>query len=93
MNVLAKLVSKELRLVADKIDSGTCNLSSDESMEILRAVAHEALSKDQACAYLNIKTSRFDDLVREGKIPRGRKVRGFKELRWYKDELIPLTRQ
>lgn len=45
------------------------------------------LTSDAACGYLNIGKSKFDNLVREGKLPRGRSRRGFKELVFYKDEL------
>ena len=31
--------------------------------------------------------SKFDDLVKHEILPKGKKVRGFKELVWYKDEL------
>ena len=81
------MIAKLLREVADKIDSGTCELSEQEAIEIMSAVAHRVLSKDQACELLNLRRSRFDDLVREGRIPKGRKRRGFKELVWYEDEL------
>lgn len=95
MQALKRIVAKLLRDVADKIDAGTCELSEQEAIEIMGAVAHRVLSKDQACAFLNIKRSRFDDHVRAGRIPRGRKRKGFKELIWYEDELrqciIPLT--
>jgi predicted DNA-binding transcriptional regulator AlpA len=37
---------------------------------------------------LGISRSKFDALIKEGKLPKGRKRRGFKELIWYKDELI-----
>lgn len=56
-------------------------------MDIASAIGHQVLSKDEACSCLNLARSRFDDLVREEKIPRGRKRRGFKELIFYKDEL------
>ena len=49
-------------------------------MEIISIVANESLSKAQACEYLNLSRSRFDSLIREGRIPRGKKVKGFKEL-------------
>lgn len=95
MQALKRIVAKLLRDAADKIDAGTCELSEQEALEIMGAVAHRVLSKDQACAFLNIKRSRFDDHVRAGRIPRGRKRKGFKELIWYEDELrqciIPLT--
>ena len=39
-----------------------------------------------------IGKSKFDELVRSGKIPKGRKIRGFKELRWYRDELMAISK-
>lgn len=87
MQALKKFLAKLLRETADKIDSGNCELSETEAMDIMRVVAHESMSKEQACRYLNISSSRFGDLIREKKLPKGRKVTGFKELRWYKDEL------
>lgn len=87
MKALAKLITKLLRETADKIDTGNCELSDSEAMEIMSVLSHQAMSKEDACIYLNLSRSRFDDLVREGRLPKGRKRRGFKELRWYKDEL------
>ena len=81
------LVVKYMREVADRIEVGTSEISESQAVDILRIVAHEVMSKEQACSYMNISRARFDDLVREKKIPRGRKVVGWKELRWYKDEL------
>ena len=86
-SIISKIVVKELRNLADKIEANNTHLSEDEAMALLGTITHEALSKDQACSYLNISRSRFDDLVRDGKLPKGRKRRGFKELCWYKDEL------
>jgi excisionase family DNA binding protein len=48
---------------------------------------NEKLSKYQACKYLNISRATFDNYVREGKIPKGRKQQGFKELFFYKKDL------
>jgi predicted DNA-binding transcriptional regulator AlpA len=82
-----KLVVKYLRKVADEMDAGTSEVTESQAIDILRIVAHEAMSKEQACNYLNLSRSRFDDLVREGKIPKGRKRVGLKELSWWEDEL------
>jgi len=92
MNALTKLVLKELDNVFNKIKAGNCELTEEESLDILRIIAHEPLSKDQASSYLNMGKSKFDELVRAGIIPKGRKVRGFKELRWYKDELMAISK-
>ena len=86
-NFLKRAITKLLRETADKIDSGNCELNEEQAMDIMSVIGHEVLSKDEACSYLNLSRSRFDDLVREGKIPKGKKRRGFKELIFYKDEL------
>lgn len=87
MNSFKDLVVKYLREVADKMDVGTSDISESQAIDILRVVAHEVMSKEQACKYLNLSRSRFDDLVREKKLPKGKKRTGFKELCWYQDEL------
>lgn len=48
---------------------------------------NEKLSKYQACKYLKVSRATFDNYVRAGKIPKGRKQIGFKELYWYKKDL------
>lgn len=87
MRPLKNIIVRLLRETADKIDSGTCELSESEAMDIMSVLSHQVMSKEDACIYLNLSRSRFDDLVREGKLPRGRKRRGFKEKVYYKDEL------
>lgn len=84
---LKKLFIKLLRETANKIESNNCELSDQEMTDIMGIMSHRVLSKEQACSYLNLSRSRFDDLVREGRIPKGRKRRGFKELIWFEDEL------
>lgn len=88
MDVIKRTVSKLLRQIADKIDGGTCELDEEQAMNIMATIGHEPLSKDAACSYLNISRSKFDSLVAEGKLPKGKKRRGFKELVFYKDELM-----
>lgn len=88
MDFLQKAVVKYLREVADKIDKGNSHLTEEQSMRLISILADEELSKDQACSFLNIQRSKFDKYVREGTLPRGRKVRGFKELRWNKKDLL-----
>lgn len=87
MQALKRLISKLLRETADKIDSGNCEMTDSEAMDIMSILSHQVMSKEDACIYLNMSRSRFDDLVREGRLPKGKKRRGFKELVFYKDEL------
>lgn len=86
-SIITKWISKTLREIADKIDSDTCELTEEQDMHIMSSIGHEAISKDSACSYLNISRSKFDSLVADGKLPKGKKRRGFKELVWFKDEL------
>lgn len=92
-NIVNKTIAKLFRDIANKFDDDTCELSEDEAMDIINIVAHEALSKEEACIYMNLKTSRFDDLVRDGIIPKGVKRKGWKELRWYKNDLIKVIKE
>lgn len=84
---LTKLLIKELRNTADKLEAGTCEISETEAMDIINTLTHEAMSKESACKFLNISRATFDLHVSLGNIPKGRKRIGFKELVWYKDEL------
>ena len=84
---LKERVIKLLREITDKIDAGNSELSESEAMDIMSVLCHESISKAQACIYLNLRRAQFDNLVRAGKLPKGRKVTGFTELRWYKDDL------
>ena len=84
---LRRLIVNYLRELADKIDTGTSEITEDEAMDILKVVAHESLSKAQASSYLNLSQQQFDALIRQNQIPKGKKVVGFKEKRWWKDEL------
>lgn len=84
---LVQIVAKMLRDTADKIDAGNSELSETEAMDIMSTLSHHVMSKDTAYRYLNMSRSRFDDLIRMNKLPKGRKRVGFKELVFYQDEL------
>lgn len=92
-------IIKELLLkIINDIDTGNSNLSAKECEEVIDYLSfisnkNEKLSKYQACKYLNtckylnISRATFDNYVREGKIPKGRKQQVFKELFFYKKDL------
>lgn len=74
------------------IDCGNSNASDEQCDEIIEAInkltnTKNKLSKYQSCKYLNISRATFDNWVREGKLPKGRKEQGFKELFWFKEDL------
>lgn len=90
---LSKMLARLLRDTANKIDAGNSEITDSEAMDIMSLFSHEVMSKAKACEHLNISRSRFDDLVREKKLPKGRKRVGFKELVFYKDELDAAVRK
>lgn len=78
--------------IVDDIDAGNTNASEEELTQIARFLNRtmrkdRSLTKYQAYTYLNISRASFDNKVRAGIIPRGRKVAGSRELRWYKKDL------
>lgn len=87
MSNINKLIAKYLRELADKFDAGTTEASEAQCLDILSAVAHIRLSKEQAAEYLNMPINTFNMYVSRGLIPKGRKEKGYKELSWFRDEL------
>lgn len=92
MNALMKVLRDELQAIVDRIDAGNSNLTEEEILDRITIVREMAakdtpMSKYQAFNYLHISRATFDNLVREGKIPQGRKQQGFNELQWFKKDL------
>lgn len=76
----------------EDIDAGNSDMTEEEELEIAEMLnkilrKDKPMSKYQAYTYLNISRAKFDNLVREGKLPRGQKREGFKELIWFKKDL------
>ena len=88
---MLQIIRKLLLEQVDNIDSGNSNITEKEQLktiEFLKSLRKdEGISKYKACQYLNMSRAKFDNLVKEGVIPHGKKVIGFKELRWYKKDL------
>ena len=89
---MIKLIKSLLQNCIDRIDSGNSNLSTEEGLEVIEILKKytnkdKKLSKYQACQYLNISRATFDKYVRDGKIPKGKKEAGFKELFWNEHDI------
>lgn len=84
---LIKRLTKLLRETADNMDAGNTHISETEAMHIMGILSHEEMSKAKVCDYLNVSRAKFDMMVRMKQMPKGKKVTGFTELRWYKDEI------
>lgn len=86
-----EIVKNQLLKIADDLDTGASQLCKDDldaAMDLLALQADRnlKLSKYQSCQYLakqlntSISRAKFDNLVAEGKLPKGKKQAGFKEL-------------
>ena len=92
MNILLKVIKEELLKIVDNIDAGNSNISEEEGTKLINTLKSFTekdipMSKYQAFNYLHISRATFDNLVREGKIPQGKKQQGFNELQWFKKDL------
>lgn len=88
---MLKVIRELLLKIVDNIDAGNSNLTEDEALQAISYLKEltnkeKRLSKCEAYRYLNVSRATFDNYVREGKLPKGQKQAGFKELSWsYKD--------
>lgn len=84
---MLKIIRSLLLDCVNRIDAGNSNVTEKEQEEIISLLKKvttkdKKLSKYQACEYLNISRATFDNYIREGKLPKGEKEAGFKELFW-----------
>ncbi len=88
---MLQTIKKLLLGVVKDIDAGNSNVDEEEALKIVEMLKgmrkDNPMSKYQAYTYLGISRAKFDNLVREGKLPEGRKLPGFKEKIWYKKDL------
>ena len=95
---MLQAIKTQLLRIIDDIDAGNSNIDEEDAVKIVKAMKEYsrkdiAMSKYQAYSYLNISRATFDGLVRSGVIPKGKKVAGFKELRWYKKDLDKIKKK
>ena len=89
---MLQTIKRLLLKIVDDIDAGNSYVDEDEAMKIVGTLKEivrkdKPMSKYQAYTFLNMSRAKFDNLVRAGKIPRGKKVVGFKELQWFEKDL------
>lgn len=87
-----KLTKELLLKIANSIDENSSYINTEQYEELLSTVnfmtqSNVKYSKYQAINYLNISRATFDNYVADGKIPKGRKQQGFKEIFWLKSDL------
>lgn len=86
------LVKKLLSQVIDDIDTGNCNASEEEMMELYNLIMKfkqdsEYLTKEESARYLHISRATFDRKIKQGEIPEGKSRAGLKEKFWSKATL------
>lgn len=89
---MLRVLKKQLLKIIDDIDTGNSEISDEDAIQIADFLKRfnsrdKWISKYQAFTYLNIRRAKFDNLVREGILPRGKKIEGFKELQWSLKEI------
>ena len=90
---MLKIIRNILQQFIDNIDAGNSNLTCEQQCDIIRVLIDikeqekNEMSKTQAADYIGVSRATFDNYVHDGFIPKGTKVEGFKELRWYKSDL------
>lgn len=92
-------ISPELQVIDDmimelhnRIKSGRCLTNKQQAqraIDFLHLIANkdEAVSKYDAARYVGVSRSTFDRFVAEGKLPKGEKRVGWKELAWFPKDL------
>lgn len=89
---MLKIIRNLLLKIVDNIDAGNSNITENEAIELTKILQSYTdktvkMSKYQACQYLNVSRATFDNYIREGKLPKGKKQAGFKELSWSQKDL------
>lgn len=92
-----QILKYALLQIIESIDNGNCEMTEEEIKEAADYLSmlcrkDGMISKYQAMKYLNVSRATFDNYVRAGKIPKGRRVQGFKELFWIKKDLDVLDK-
>ena len=82
-----------LAQLVDKIDAGNSTISDENAGKLVELIKQytdndRRVSKYEACQILGVSRATFDNMVREGKIPRGEHQIGFKELSWKKSDIL-----
>ena len=95
---MLKVIRSLLVKLINDIDTGNSEITEQEEEKIIAMLQQysrkdEGISKYQAVQFLGISRATFDNYVREGLLPKGKKIIGFKELRWFKKDLIKYIKE
>lgn len=89
MHIIRTILQKWI----DDIDADNSNLNYEQQCDIIRLMSNvnlgqeNEMNKTQAADYIGVSRATFDNYIRDGFIPKGKRIGEFKELRWYKSDL------
>ena len=94
---MLKIIRNLRQNIIDDIDADNTYATEEDEMKIIEVLKtlnrkEKYLSKYQAYTFLNMSRASFDNKIREGLIPKGIKVEGFKELMWKETDLMKLIK-
>lgn len=89
---MLKIIRNQLARIISDIDCGNSNLSENECIELMKHLNtftnwNNKISKYEACQILGVSRATFDNYVRAGKLPKGQRQIGFKEIYWERKEI------
>lgn len=87
---MLKILRNLLLQIINDIDSGNSNNSEEELQEILdliQKINSKELSKTESAKYIGVSKATFDNYIRKGLIPEGKKRQGLQALFWNKVDL------
>lgn len=92
MGKLLPAIRAVLVELVERIDSGRCATTDEQERMFLGLCAMMAdtekrVSKYEACRQLGMSRAKFDRMVADGRMPRGKKTAGWKELSWSLKEI------
>lgn len=81
-----KEIANIFRMVADKVEAGTCAVDVENLTEIANSFVHIKMNAEQTCSYLGVSRSTLSRMVADGRVPYPHKDRGGDKV-WYMDEV------
>lgn len=90
---MLKIIRAILQKFIDDIDADNTNITYEQQCDIIKILSNVDLGQDnemnktEAADYLGVSRATFDNYVRDGFLPKGKQIKRFKELRWYKSDL------
>ena len=88
--MILQLIKIILEQFIKDIYSRNSNISENQQLEILQLLQKiniKELSKVESANYIGVSRATFDNYIKKGLIPEGKKRQGFKELSWNKSDL------